>query len=200
MLRAQHIAVITASVKIHQVVISSGVRLLVVSPVEIVQRIVVHLADALEKDAEVKAVPFRRQVYPEAQAWCNVPNDRQIFRIVYGSALLDNVVAIQVLILRPSGHDIQRTPGDNSRFIQCVDFFLCLEKTVAAQSPDLTQLLSFIVLRQASVRIVEACDIGSTVGKDDTGGEAQRLSCRGKFVIVTQRELPSLGLEISRIL
>ena len=126
-----HIAVGCRAVEVEQVFGAAGIRLLVESPIEVTHRIIIAFGNPLEEGRQVESVPFGIQVEPEAEAGRRVSNDAQVARVAYGDASLgDFLVAVQVLIFRPSVDDFQSTPGDDGRLVEVLDFIFTLEETV----------------------------------------------------------------------
>src|SRR5687768_15990606 len=101
MLRTFNIGIRFPTVKVKQVCISAGVRLLVISPVQIVKGVIIHFAYALEKYPRIKTCPFSAQVNSITYAPGDVSNDRQIFGIINGRSLFNHFVTVEVLVPWP---------------------------------------------------------------------------------------------------
>src|SRR5690606_13129479 len=97
MLCAQHVAVVSRPIKVEQVGIPTGIRLLVVSPIQVMQRVVVHFSNTLEEDAEVKAIPFCAQADPVTHSRCEVADHAEVFGVVDRCTLLNDAVSVEVL-------------------------------------------------------------------------------------------------------
>src|SRR5690606_40715106 len=174
------------AVEIQQVAVHVAVRLLICSPINEVQRIVITLANPSPEHTQIKAFPVHIEIYPKTEALGGIADHREILGIAQCITFLNNAIAVQVFKFRPARHNLERTPGDNRRLIQSRDFFWTLEQAIVLQSPDFTQLHAFIVLGNYAVGVVKPRNMAPGIRQYQTCLESEGRPANGVTVTIAQ--------------